>query len=190
MKSIVSVVSLRRGSFPLTLCLALCTSLAATSTSWAQERDRNIYRCPTNPQNGASPEYTNTITPAQAQARNCKLVTGGNVTVMGQTASRKANRSGTTTASATSPASAPRVDVADQRVKDSDSRTILQSELRKAEAHLAELQKTYNNGAPEKLASEVANPQKYQDRIAELKAAMGRDESDIASIRRELSRLP
>lgn len=162
---------------------------ASLSTSWAQER---IYRCPNpNQQNGASgasPEYTNTLTPAQAQARNCKPVTGGNVTVMGQSGARKANRG--TAAAATSPASAPRVDVADQRVKDSDSRTILQSELRKAEAHLAELQKTYNNGAPEKLASELANPQKYQDRIAELKAAIGRDESDIASIRRELNRLP
>ena len=168
----------------LSLCASL-SSLLTVSNSWADDR---IYRCP-NPQNGGSPEYTNTITPAQAQAKNCKPVTGGNVTVMGQNGSRKGNRGGSA-AAATSPASAPRIDAADQRVKDSDSRTILQSELRKAEAHLAELQKTYNNGAPEKLASEIANPQKYQDRVAELKAAIGRDESDIASIRRELNRLP
>ncbi len=165
--------------------LVFCLSVSVSVSVWADDR---IYRCP-SPQNGSAPEYTNTLTPAQAQARNCKPVTGGNVTVMGQSGSRK-NRGGGSAAAATSPASAPRVDAADQRVKDSDSRTILQSELRKAEAHLAELQKTYNNGAPEKLASEITNPQKYQDRIAELKAAIGRDESDIASIRRELSRLP
>ncbi|MEN9373235.1 MAG: hypothetical protein RIR79_787 [Pseudomonadota bacterium] len=155
---------------------------ASLSTSWAQ-----IYMCGDKDK---SPEYTNTVNPAQIKAKRCTLVVGGNVTVMAPGASPPRKGVHRPAAMASSPASAPRVEVADQRVKDSDSRTILTSELRKAEAHLAELQKTYNNGAPEKLASETTNPQKYQERINELKAAMGRDENDIASIRRELSRLP
>lgn len=173
--------------FFVLLPLALGFSLSAASISWAQDR---TYRCPTN--HGVT-EYTNTLSPAQAQAKHCTLFSGGNVSVLNQGRKASGNLrtvSAGSTAAATSPASAPRIDAADQRAKDSDSRTILASELRKAEAHLAELQKTYNNGAPEKLASEAANPQKYQERVTELKAAIGRDESDIVSIRRELSRLP
>jgi hypothetical protein len=66
----------------------------------------------------------------------------------------------------------------------------LESELKKAEARQAELLKEYNNGEPEKLGPEARNHQKYQDRIAELKASIARNESDIAGIRRELGRVP
>jgi len=62
--------------------------------------------------------------------------------------------------------------------------------LKKAEARQAELLKEYNNGEPEKLGPETRNHQKYLDRIAELKASMARNESDIAGIRRELGRVP
>jgi hypothetical protein len=67
---------------------------------------------------------------------------------------------------------------------------ILESELKKAEARQAELLKEYNNGEPEKLGPEHRNNQKYVDRIAELKANISRNESDIAGIRRELGRVP
>jgi hypothetical protein len=36
----------------------------------------------------------------------------------------------------------------------------------------------------------VRNHQKYLDRVAELKANLARNESDVAGIRRELVRLP
>ncbi|HNE71545.1 MAG TPA: hypothetical protein PLJ81_05175, partial [Giesbergeria sp.] len=62
--------------------------------------------------------------------------------------------------------------------------------LRKAQARHAELLKEYNNGAPERNALDLRNPQKYQERTADLKASIARSESDIEGIQRELSRLP
>ena len=82
------------------------------------------------------------------------------------------------------------MDAGEQRAKDSDARLILESELKKAEARQAELVKEYNNGEPEKLGPETRNNQKYLDRVAELKANIARNESDIAGIRRELGRVP
>ena len=76
-----------------------------------------------------------------------------------------------------------------QRAKDADARFILDNELKKAEARRADLLKEFNNGEPEKLGAETRNYQKYIDRIAELKSNIQRSEADIASIRREISRL-
>jgi hypothetical protein len=81
------------------------------------------------------------------------------------------------------------VDSAEQRARDADARYILDSELKKAEGRRADLLKEYNNGEPEKLGPETRNHQKYLDRVAELKAAIARNEADIAGIQRELSRL-
>lgn len=153
-----------------TLFFTTLTVLGLASSVAAQER---IYRC--------GNEYTNNVT--EAQAKHCKLVSGGNVTVV-QAYKPPPPRAG-------SPASSgQRVDNADQRGKDSDTRLILESELKKAEARQAELLKEYNNGEPEKLGPETRNFQKYQDRVAELKASIARNESDIAGIRRELGRVP
>jgi len=138
----------------------------------AQDR---IYRC--------GNEYTNTV--SEAQAKNCKLISGGNVTVV---QGQKPGASAARPASASQPGQ--RVDAGDQRAKDSDARLILEAELKKAEARQAELLKEYNNGEPEKLGPEARNYQKYLDRVAELKAAISRNESDIAGIRRELGRVP
>ena len=76
-----------------------------------------------------------------------------------------------------------------QRQRDAESRQILEAEWRKAQARLQELQKEYNKGEPERLEPEVRNPQKYLDRVAELKASIARTEGDLTGIRRELSRL-
>ena len=78
-------------------------------------------------------EYTNTITAAQAAERKCKLFSGGgNVSIV------QSQKPGLRIASATpNPPAAtagPRIDNADQRYKDSESRLILESELKKAEA--------------------------------------------------------
>jgi hypothetical protein len=156
-----------------TLLILLFTAGAFSGVA-AQER---IYRC--------GNEYTNTVT--EAQAKTCKLISGGNVTVV-QGQKPAAGGGGVKVASA--PSSAPRIDSADQRAKDSDARLILEAELKKAEARQIELQKEYNNGEPEKQGGEARNYQKYMDRVAELKAAIARNDSDIAGIRRELGRLP
>jgi len=155
---------------------ALTVIAAALQPAWAQDR---IYRC--------GNEYTNNA--AQAKERGCKLVEGGNVTVV-QGARSKASGVAAPGAPAASPAGAPRVENNDQRARDADARAILESELRKAEARHAELLKEYNNGEPQRNALELRNPQLYMERTAELKASVARSESDLAGIRRELSRLP
>jgi hypothetical protein len=154
------------------LLAGLFASLFARS-GFAQER---IYRC--------GNEYTNTA-PA-GQKNNCKLVAGGNVTVV------PAQRAQATPAvrPASSAQNGARVDAPEQRARDSDARLILESELKKTEARLAELRKEYNQGEPEKLGPETRNHQKYLDRVAELKAGIERVESDVSGLQRELSRLP
>ena len=158
---------------------------AMTPAAWAQDR---IYRC--------GNEYTNNA--AQAKERGCKLVEGGNVTVVQGTrpagaataAPAAGTGAGAGTAPAASPPSAPRVATNDQKARDADARAILESELRKAEARHAELVKEYNGGAPERNALDLRNPQRYMERTAELKASVARSESDIAGIKREIARLP
>jgi type IV secretory pathway VirB4 component len=150
----------------------LLGALGATG-AWAQDR---IYRC--------GNEYTNTV--SEAQAKNCKLISGGNVTVV------QAQKPTPAAAGGVKLASVPqqRVDSADQRARDSDARLILEAELKKAESRQTELLKEYNNGEPEKMGPETRNNQKYLDRIADLKASIVRNEGDIAGIRRELGRVP
>jgi hypothetical protein len=58
------------------------------------------------------------------------------------------------------PAGAARIGSPEQRARDSDSRAILEAELKKAEAKLAEQQKEYNNGEPEKQGIEGRNYQR------------------------------
>jgi hypothetical protein len=154
--------------------------LAGTgSAAWAQQ----VYRC--TGAGGAAPEYINNA--KEAQTRNCKLISGGNVTVVQSTPMSKAN---STSTSAVRVATASGSSGPEQRARDSDSRAILESELKKAEARLAEQQKEYNNGEPEKQGIEGRNYQRYLDRVAELKDSITRNQSDIAGLKREISRLP
>lgn len=131
-----------------------------------------IYKC--------GNEYTNTA--SAEQVKNCKLVAGGNVSVV--PAQRPAP-----TSKSSSAARAP-ADTVAQRERDGDARGILESELKKTEARLAELKAEFNGGEPEKRGDESRNYQKYLDRVAELKANIARAESDISGIRRELGRVP
>jgi hypothetical protein len=164
--------------------LTLCIAVAVPAISLAQDR---IYRC--------GNEYTNNAT--QAKERGCKMVEGGNVTVIqgsrpagGGSGGGGGGSGSSSSASSASPPGAPKVSNNDQKARDSDARAILEAELRKAESKHAELVKEYNGGAPERNALDLRNPQRYMERTAELKAAIGRSESDIAGIKRELSRLP
>jgi predicted lipid-binding transport protein (Tim44 family) len=92
--------------------------------------------------------------------------------------------------SASSAPAPARSDSAAQKARDSDARAILQGELNKAQARLAELKAEYNDGNPVRTALELRNPQGYPERVAKLKADITRQESDIAGIKRELDRLP
>ncbi|HSX91337.1 MAG TPA: hypothetical protein VLG41_00355 [Hydrogenophaga sp.] len=153
-------------------CLPLALAALMAVPALAQDA---IYRC--------GNEYTNN--PAVAKQRGCTPLQGGNVTVIegtrpSPTAAPRSNGASNT---------APRVDSAAQRARDADARAILETELRRAEERLAEAQKAYANGEPEKQGIEGRNHQRYLDRVAELKAAVGRAENDVAGIRRELQRL-
>lgn len=139
-------------------------------TGPAQAAGDRIYRC--------GNEYTNTI--AEGNPKGCKLVEGGNVTVV------QAVRP--TPVKLASNNNGARVDSSDQRARDADARAILEAELRKAQARQQELAVEYNNGDPEKRGDEHRNHQKYLDRVAELKAAIARNDSDMAGIQRELGR--
>jgi hypothetical protein len=129
--------------------------------------------------------YTNNA--AEAQAKGCKPMEGGNVTVVQGTKVNGGN--GVRVASAPQSPASQRIDGDSQRARDADARAILESELKKAEARQLELAKDYNNGEPEMLGPEHRNHQKYLDRVAEMKADIERNESDIAGIKRELARL-
>ena len=159
-------------SLPALTLLALMAAPAG-----AQDR---IYRC--------GNEYTNNAN--QAKERGCKLVEGGNITVVEGVRSAPASGAGAAPKQSTSPPSSPRVNPNDQRARDADARAILESELRKAEGRHAELTKEYNNGAPERNALDLRNTQRYAERTAEIKSNLARSESDIAGIKRELARLP
>lgn len=160
-------------NFALLIPLAV---MAIATNSVAQER---IYRC--------GNEYTNTV--PSAQTKGCKLVEGGNVTVVQATKPPLNAEKASAKPSSAGAASSPRVEGNEQKSRDSDARQILESELKKAEARQAELLKEYNHGEPDKIGGESRNHQKYLDRVAELKASLSRIDSDIAGIRRELGRL-
>ena len=151
--------------------------LLAALPALSQER---VWRC--------GNEYTNNAT--VAQQKGCKVLEGGNVTVVQGTkpSGGGSASSGSGQAAARAPAGSPRVEGVDQRARDGEARSVLEAELKKAEARQAELQKEYNNGEPEKQGAEARNYQKYLDRVAELKASIARNESDIAGIKRELGR--
>ncbi|HEY9096835.1 MAG TPA: hypothetical protein VIN35_13905 [Hydrogenophaga sp.] len=139
-----------------------------------------IYRC--------GNEYINDA--AAAKRRGCKPMEGGNITIIqGTRPSADAPRSAPRSSSSGVRGSGSRIDSADQRARDSDARAILQAELDKAKERLEQATKAYADGAPEKQGIEGRNYQRYLDRVAELKAAKERAESDVISISRELERM-
>lgn len=164
-----------------TLSQLLVLTAVALGAVQAQAQEK-VWRC--------GNEYTNNG--ADAQRRGCKVMEGGNVTVVqgSRPVAAAAPSAGSGGGAVRAPAGSPRVDSSDQRARDGEARSVLEAELRKAEARQAELLKDYNNGEPEKQGSEGRNYQKYLDRVAEMKAEIARNESDIAGIRREIGRLP
>ena len=144
--------------------------------------EATVYRCP-----GPPVLYTDQITPAQAKERGCRTIEGAPITVVSTPKPRPL--AGTPPPAGASRASDAKVEAGEQRARDSDARKILDAELKREEAQLAELQKEFNNGEPERQGGE-RNFQKYQDRVEEMKAAIARKQSDVAALKRELAKLP
>jgi hypothetical protein len=173
---------------PLQMNHCWIAALFAAGAFHVQAQER-VFRCP-----GKPVEYINNA--EIAKSKGCVLMEGGNITIIqGITpqppkaaAAPAAVRSSSSSSSSRN--GSDRVDAADQRSRDSDARAILNAEMRKAEERLEQARKAYANGEPEKQGIESRNYQRYLDRVAELKAAVVRAESDVSSIRRELDRLP
>jgi hypothetical protein len=163
-------------------CLAFVLAVAAPC---AQAQSSTIvYKCPGN-------VYTSDreLTAKQAADKGCKVIEGVPITVIQGRAPAPARQAGADAGSGAARPADSRVDPQAQRARDSDSRRILESELRREEERLTELRKEYNNGEPERQGNE-RNYQKYLDRVADLKSSIGRKESDISAIKRELAKLP
>lgn len=151
--------------------------LAASAPAHSQ-----IYKC--EGPNGVV-EYSNA--PTSGKDRNCKSVDLPTITTVPapKTPPRAAAPAGNTAR----PDGFPRIDNATQKTRDSDRKRILEDELRKEEAKVAELKKEYNGGEPERQGNE-RNYQRYLDRVAEMKAAITRKEADISALKREIAKLP
>ena len=169
----------------------LFLSVAAVACAQGAVAQDRIYRC--------GNEYTNDA--GKARQRGCTTVEGANVTVVQGTRPAAAPAGDSSAAPAAAPRAprpvstapvspAPRSNTAEQRGRDSDARMILQTELKKAETRKADLAREYNGGEPQKNALEMRNPAFYNKRVDDLKTEMGRLDSDIAGIQRELGRLP
>ncbi len=161
----------------------------SASACWAGS---TVYRCP-----GPPVLYTDALSTTEAKARGCRTIEGAPVTVIqgGQLSGRSSGKSSRssaapdtlTTSRGGSGSIDTKVDPVEQRNRDSDAKRILQAELEKAEEQLTALRKEFKNGEPERRGDE-RNYAKYQERVTEMKAAIARKESDVASIKRELSR--
>ncbi|CAN1543995.1 hypothetical protein MCEMAEM4_01896 [Burkholderiaceae bacterium] len=179
------------GQVRVRLAVLFVSVLALWIVPAAQAESPRVFRC--------GNVYTNQPAPSQ----NCKPLTGGHVTVIegtqvqtpvssatpGSTALAASSASSDATASA-APPSKHKVDPQAQRQRDAQASVLLQTELQRAQARHTELLQLWRNGEPERQADEQRQPQKYQERVAQLRAALQRSEADVAGLLRELARLP
>lgn len=144
-----------------------------------------VYRCPGNPV-----LYTDALSAREAKEKGCRTLEGAPITVI-QAQKPRVVAAGPAVASgnAGSRPQEGRIDPAEQRSRDTDSKRILEAELRKEEDRLSALQREYNGGEPERRGDE-RNYQKYLDRVTELKSGITRKEADIVAIKREIGKLP
>lgn len=159
------------------------TAMPVAAQTPAAVAASQVYRCP-----GPPVLYTDAISPTEAREKGCRTIEGTPITIIQGRPRAPAAASAGGTGAAPRPADS-KVDPASQRQRDSEARRILLDELKKEEDRLAVLQKDYNNGEPERRGDE-RNFARYQERVAEMKAAIARKEADVAAIRRELSKLP
>lgn len=159
-------------------------AVLAAPTALAQQG--TVYRCP-----GPPVLYTDQLSAQEAKDKGCRTIEGAPITIVQAVRPRPPVAASGPAAGASGPARSGegRVDPAEQRARDSDARRILTEELRREEARLAEMMREFNNGEPERRGDE-RNFARYQQRVAEMRAAIQRKEADLAAIRRELSKLP
>lgn len=173
---------------------ALATLLLAGAAAQVQAQDGAVYQCakPGQPQ-----LFTDAAGARQSRERgfDCQPMLAVPVTVPQGPRSRGAGAPSVpaapgepASAAAAAPRGAERGADAQQRVRDSDARAILQTELQREQSRLQQLLAEYNDGRPERRGDE-RNYQRYLDRVAALKASIERSSADIAALQRELARL-
>ena len=178
MRGMAAPTEYRRNRLGLTLAAAVAAS-AALPAAQAQDA-KPVYRCP-----GPPVLYTDALGAQEARDKGCRTIEGAPITIM-QAPPRP--RPGAAVASAASRPGDARVDPASQRARDSDARRILGDELRREEERLGAMQVEFNNGEPERRGDE-RNYARYAERLADMKAAIQRKETDIAAIKREIAKL-
>lgn len=164
---------------PLARGCALALLLWPATAVHAQ--DKTVYRCP-----GPPVLYTDAMTAQEAKDRGCRPIEGVPVTVV---PAPPRPRAAAPASGASARPGEGRVDPAEQRARDSDAKRILSDELKREEDRLAEMKREFNNGEPERRGDE-RNYAKYQQRVADMRAAIQRKEADIAALKRELAKLP
>jgi hypothetical protein len=172
----------RRG--PRRPAQAAAALLCALAGLGAQAQQGTVYRCP-----GPPVLYTDQISAQEAKDKGCRTIEGAPITIVQSVRPRAAASAAAAPASGPARSGEGRVDPAEQRARDSDARRILTDELRREEAKLAEMVREFNNGEPERRGDE-RNYARYQERVAQMRAAIQRKEADLAAIRRELAKLP
>jgi len=90
-------------------------------------------------------------------------------------------------ASTPSPAGFPKVDAGTQKGRDDVRRKVLSEELATEEKLLTEARTAYADGAPSALPEEKSDVEKYRERIARLRQAMGMHEKNVEALRKELA---
>jgi len=167
------------------LVWAVCSLSAWAAAAQAQG---TVYRCP-----GPPVLYTDAVSAKEAQEKGCRTIEGSPITILQAPKPRAAGTGNAGRVDAAPPARASsdggRVDPNQQRSRDGERRRVLETELREAEERLATTQREYAGGNAERRADE-RNYQRYLDRMAELKASIARQESDVAALKREISKLP
>ncbi len=149
-------------------CCGLVLTLGCVG-AWAQSAPVVVYRCP-----GPPVLYTDALTLEQAQAQQCRPIDGAPLNA-GAAPARSLSRphasaAASATLSSTSASASPSGEIALQREREVQALRILQAELSREEHKLQALRLEFN-----------------RDRVESVRASIGRKESDIAALKREIA---
>ncbi|MEO6748954.1 MAG: hypothetical protein ABI294_05110 [Casimicrobiaceae bacterium] len=90
--------------------------------------------------------------------------------------------------STATPSSFPRVDNDTQKARDDMRHKVLGDELAAEEKLLADARGEYGNGAPQPLAEEKADAERYRQRIERLRQSVQLHERNVDALKKELGR--
>jgi hypothetical protein len=156
-------------------CAALLPAALALLACAPASADSAIYKCV---------DDAGRVELTDVNKRGCKLLdVPGSIPAP---APRRGSAPARASAPVSTPTDFPKVDGSQQRVRDDDRREILNDELRSEEKKLAELQREFNGGEPERQGGERNNV-KYQERVAALRDSIARALKNIDALKREIA---